>query len=257
MAHNSRDSINLARIVRRLEDPDTPATPVTRAENIKHARTLAKRVYGSDTNPYEQRLSAIEHRLDAGSIASSIRRKAPSTRSYTSMIEPLLVPVATEIPAAEEKQADPSPGSPTSLGEEDPATLVAQMLLPSEELAKPVSTSLLNGATHDPAAKPSSLSPEFLTASRQTQDEISERLAEMAAQLRRNAQTFSAALEDDKEALAEADIKLDSNLALMQKERGRLGTYSSKSRGTTWIVIASILVVAVAWVIMFFVIRLT
>ena len=169
-----------------------------------------------------------------------------------------MVSVPPEVSTAGEIQPDPSPISPASPGEEDPATLVAQMLLPSEELRQPpLTSSLLNGSSRDPAAKPSSLSPEFLTTSRQTQDDISERLAEMAAQLRRNAQTFSEALEDDKEAVAEADIKLDSNLTLMQKERGRLGTYSSKSKGTTWIVIASILVVAVAWVIMFVVIRLT
>lgn len=133
------------------------------------------------------------------------------------------------------------------------------MLLPSEELPPAVApVTLLPASTSGPSsAKASEISPEFLNASRQTQDEISERLAEMAVQLRRNAHHFATALEDDKDALAEADTKLDTNLSTIQKERGRLGTYSSKSRGTTWLVVISILVVIIAWVIMFVVIRLT
>ncbi|KIM33997.1 hypothetical protein M408DRAFT_325542 [Serendipita vermifera MAFF 305830] len=253
MAVNSRDSINLVRLLKRLENPETPAPALVRAENVKYARTLAKRVYGSDTNPYEQRLNAVEHRLDASSIASSYRRKAPSVRSYTSMIEPLVIPP--------EKANEPSPLSPgepsptTRLNEEDPASLVSQMLLPSEELSPTVATttSLLPA----PSEKVSAISPEFLTASRQTQDEISQRLAEMAVQLRRNVQHFSAALEDDKEAIAETDSKLDANYTVMQKERGRLSTYSKTSRSTTWLVVLSLLVVGIAWVVMFFVIRLT
>jgi len=91
------------------------------------------------------------------------------------------------------------------------------MLLPSEELSPTVAatTSLLPPTSETSLEKLSTISPEFLTASRQTQDEISQRLVEMAAQLRRNAQQFSAALDDDKEALAEADGKLDTNYTVM------------------------------------------
>ncbi|KAG9056373.1 hypothetical protein FS842_010889 [Serendipita sp. 407] len=196
-------------------------------------------------------------------MLQSYRRKAPSVRSYTSIISPIFT-------SAEKRDSNgsaigdvlASPTSPTmppeAPPEEDPAALVSQMLLPSEEMKSTItpSMSLFSGATQ-PAAKASSISPEFLTASRQTQDEISKKLADMAAQLRMNAQHFSAALEDDKEALAEADSKLNQNLTVMQKERGRLGVYSGKSSSTTWMVIASILVVCIAWVVMFFVIRLT
>jgi SNARE protein 1 len=146
------------------------------------------------------------------------------------------------------------------MGDEDVPSLVSQMLLPSEEVTSgpAVSTTLLPASSSQPSpAKTSSITPDFLTTSRQTQEEISQRLAEMAVQLRRNAQHFATALEDDKDALAEADSKLDTNLTVLQKERGRLGTYSSKSRGTTWLVILSILVVLIAWIVMFFVIRLT
>ncbi|KAG8807133.1 hypothetical protein FRC17_004634 [Serendipita sp. 399] len=260
--NNSHDSINLVRLLKRLEDPEIPAPALVRAENVKYAKSLAKRIYGSDTNPYEQRLSAIEHRLDGSSIASSYRRKAPSIRSYTSAINPITIPVDKAISngsaLSPKIEVLASPTSTIAPPKDDPAALVSQMLLPSEELKAPISSSasLFAGATQ-PTTKASSISPEFLTASRQTQEEISHKLAEMAAQLRKNAQHFSAALEDDKEALAEADSKLNQNLDVMQKERGRLGVYSAKSSGTTWMVIASILVVCIAWVVMFFVIRLT
>jgi hypothetical protein len=97
----------------------------------------------------------------------------------------------------------------------------------------------------------------FLTTSRQTQEEITARMAEMATQLKKNAQFFGKALEDDKEAIAQAEALLEKNMATTQKERGRLGAYSGKSRGTTWLVFLSVAVVGVAWVLMFFLIRIT
>lgn len=169
------------------------------------------------------------------------------------MIGPLIIPSEA---TTEPTLASPGEASPLShTNDEDPASLVSQMLLPSEEISPTVTatTSLLPPTSE----KASMISPEFLTASRQTQDQISERLAEMAAQLRRNAQQFSVALEDDKQAMAEADSKLDANYTVMHKERGRLSTYSRASRSTTWLVVLSLVVVGVAWVSMFFVIRLT
>ncbi len=169
------------------------------------------------------------------------------------MIEPLVILSERASEPTPVSPGEPSPGVHTS--EEDPAALVSQMLLPSEELSPTVATAL--SLLPPTSEKHSKISPEFLTASRQTQDETSQRLAEMAAQLRRNAQQFSAALEADKEAIAEADSKLDANYNVMHKERGRLSTYSRTSRGTTWLVFLSLGVVGVAWVIMFFVIRIT
>lgn len=82
-------------------------------------------------------------------------------------------------------------------------------------------------------------------------------MAEMATQLKKNAQFFGKALEDDKEAMEQADAVLEKNMDTMQKERNRLGTYSGKSRSTTWLVFLSVAVVGVAWVLMFFLIRIT
>ncbi|PVF99899.1 hypothetical protein CPB86DRAFT_872322 [Serendipita vermifera] len=260
MAMNSRDSINLTRILKRLENSESPAPTLVQAENVKYARTLAKRIYGSESNPYEQRLNAVEHRLDGSSVTSSFRRKPPTVRSFTAMIEPIVIPSDKELTAeAPPPEQVDEKTSPTV--DEDPAAIVSRMLLPSEELSPPKiaapPTLLPTSPSAVPPAKATAISSDFLSTSRQTQEDISQRLAEMATQLRRNAQHFSAALEDDKDALAEADAKIDANLSVMQKERGRLGTYSSKSRGTTWLVVSAILVVAVSWVVMFFVIRVT
>jgi len=82
-------------------------------------------------------------------------------------------------------------------------------------------------------------------------------MADMATQLKKNAQYFGKALEDDKEAMAHAEALLEKNMTTMQKERGRLGTYSGKSRSTTWLVFLSVAVVGIAWVLMFFIIRIT
>jgi len=82
-------------------------------------------------------------------------------------------------------------------------------------------------------------------------------MAEMATQLKKNAQFFGKALEDDKEAMERAEAIIEKNLTTMQKERGRLGTYSGKSRSTTWLVFLSVAVVGVSWVLMFFLIRIT
>ena len=79
----------------------------------------------------------------------------------------------------------------------------------------------------------------------------------MATQMKKNAQFFGKALEDDKGAMAQAEAFLEKNMATMQKERGRLGTYSGKSRKTTWLVLLSVVVVGVAWVLMFFLVRIT
>jgi hypothetical protein len=172
------------------------------------------------------------------------------------MIEPIVIPNDKETTAASPEVDETV--SPTV--EEDPAAAVSRMLLPSEELSPVpavVPTLFPTSPSAVPPAKVTTISSDYLSTSRQTQEDISQRLAEMATQLRRNAQYFSAALEDDKDALAEADAKINTNLSVMQKERGRLGTYSNKSRGTTWLVVSAIVVVAVSWVVMFFVIRVT
>ena len=99
--------------------------------------------------------------------------------------------------------------------------------------------------------------PDFLKTSTATHDELSHQLAQMAAQLRRNAETFNASLQKDSDVLKETQEKLEGNYGLLSQERVRLRDHTGKSGGTTWIVFLSLLVVAVGFVMTFFVIRIT
>lgn len=86
---------------------------------------------------------------------------------------------------------------------------------------------------------------------------MSEQLANMAAQLKRNAIHFATSLEKDKAVVLEAQEKVERNYDVMTKERVRLRDHRSKSWGTTWLVILSLVVALVGFMLTFFVIRLT
>ena len=89
------------------------------------------------------------------------------------------------------------------------------------------------------------------------QEELSAQLAQMATQLKRNAIHFAGALEKDKAVVLEAQEKLERNHDVMSKERVRLRDHHSKSWGTTWITILSLVVVLVGFIMTFLVIRIT
>jgi membrane fusion protein Use1 len=89
------------------------------------------------------------------------------------------------------------------------------------------------------------------------QEELSAQLAQMAGQLRRNAEHFSTALAADQAVLRNAEEKIGANYDVMKRERVRLRDHRGKSLGTTCLTIISVLVVAVAFLVMFFVLRLT
>ncbi|KAH9023564.1 hypothetical protein EDB83DRAFT_2679095 [Lactarius deliciosus] len=78
-------------------------------------------------------------------------------------------------------------------------------------------------------------------------------LAPMAGRLRRNARHFSGALGADQWVLRAAE-KVDANLEVMKRER--LRDHRGKALGTTSLTISSV-VVAIALLITFFVIRFT
>ncbi|KAF8268211.1 hypothetical protein EI94DRAFT_1728377 [Lactarius quietus] len=89
------------------------------------------------------------------------------------------------------------------------------------------------------------------------QEELAMQLAQMAGQLRRNAEHFSGALAADQAVLRVAEEKVGANLDVMKWERVRLRDHRGKSLGTTCLTISSVLVVAIAFLVMFFVIRFT
>ena len=89
------------------------------------------------------------------------------------------------------------------------------------------------------------------------QEELAAQLAQMAGQLRRNAEHFSGALVADQAVLRAAEEKVGANLDVMKRERVRLRDHRGKALGTTCLTISSVLVVAIAFLVMFFVIRFT
>ncbi len=87
------------------------------------------------------------------------------------------------------------------------------------------------------------------------QEELAAQLAQMAGQLRRNAEHFSGALAADQGVLRAAEEKVGANLDVMKQERVRLRDHRGKALGTTCLTISSVVVVASAFWVMFFVIR--
>ena len=89
------------------------------------------------------------------------------------------------------------------------------------------------------------------------QEELSVQLAQMAGQLRRNAEHFSTALAADQAVLRGAEEKIGANYDVMKRERVRLRDHRGRSLGTTCLTMTSVLVVAVALLVMFFLLRFT
>lgn len=100
-------------------------------------------------------------------------------------------------------------------------------------------------------------SQALLQHSTAVQEELSAQLAQMAGQLRRNAEHFSKALAADQAVLHDAEEKVGTNYDVMKRERVRLRDHRGKSIGTTCLTITSILVVVVAFVVMLFILRFT
>lgn len=94
-------------------------------------------------------------------------------------------------------------------------------------------------------------------AANQTHDELSAQLAQMAAQLKRNAVHFAGLLDADRTVTAETEKVIVQNAETMTKERLRVRDLRGKTGGTTCIVLVTVVVVVVAWIWMLFVIRFT
>lgn len=86
---------------------------------------------------------------------------------------------------------------------------------------------------------------------------MSNQLAAMATQLKRNALHLAEKLETDKGVVEGAKAKIEQNYDVMTKERVRLRDHRSKSWGTTWLVMLSMVVAVVGFLLAFCVIRLT
>ncbi|KAF8268214.1 hypothetical protein EI94DRAFT_1206616 [Lactarius quietus] len=97
--------------------------------------------------------------------------------------------------------------------------------------------------------------PRLLQNSTASQEERAAQLAQMAGQLRRNAEHFSGTLVADQAVLRVAE-KVGSSLDVIKRERVQLRDHGGKALRTTCLMISSV-VVAIASLVLFFVIRFT
>jgi hypothetical protein len=172
-----------------------------------------------------------------------------------------------------QRLASPSDVTSGPIEEVDPPTTDVGLLLGSAEEESPRlrfdNTLDEGGAASSILLPPRILEPSLTSAadtapaqglmqySTALQEELSTQLAQMAGQLRRNAEHFSTALAADQAVLRGAEEKIGANYDVMKRERVRLRDHRGKSLGTTCLTVTSVLVVAVAFLVMFFLLRFT
>ncbi|KAG2744906.1 hypothetical protein P692DRAFT_20865575 [Suillus brevipes Sb2] len=266
------DRVNLPRLVKRLEKSvseddwsdssqrDTWIKAQGTLQRIRHARLLLKNVEVDDhgTSPASehryQRLRATLDQVEA--FVTEIEQKAAPPLKRP-------IPILPSIRAPKTKAADLEtiPVEATLIPTEDTIQSVpsADDLIPSSQIES-LSSGPLAPPTLPAASSATSnitATPTFLQNSRALQEELSEQLALMATQLRRNATHFSESLVKDKSVVEAMQEKIEGNFDFMKKERIRLRDFRGKSGSTTCLVIMSILVVLVAFMLMVLVIRVT
>ncbi|KII92204.1 hypothetical protein PLICRDRAFT_172324 [Plicaturopsis crispa FD-325 SS-3] len=271
------DQVNLGRLVKRLEksvSDDDWSEDARRHDNwlkaqrkVKFGRKLLKSVEAHDLDPTPQSLKRyrdVHSTLDRieGFFVAVQEKTAPKVTRPEPILPKIPLPVNTEAKALSLST------SPEDLTEEPTVKLAADDLLlsPSDTSAlAPQSASLLSSIpttslpppSQTASATKSTAVPAFIQNSNALQQEMSEQLAQMATQLKRNAMHFSESLARDQAVVDEAQEKLEGNYDVMKKERVRLRDHRGKSGSTTCLVLMSMLVVVVAFLLTFFVIRLT
>ncbi|KAI0769426.1 hypothetical protein BD413DRAFT_477668 [Trametes elegans] len=280
------DRVNLARLVRRLEKTisadtwldevsvpsHTPAWITTRRtlQKVKYARKLLQTVQSSEDandsssfkryDDYRKTLDRLE-----GIVSEADKRVSRKVVRPEPLLPTLPPPLAVNEPPSAEPSAEAQDPSTTLLPAEPTPSLAAHELLlspldsgtltrgpinPSETLLPPSLPASAEKSTSQAA-------PAFLQNSASLHEELSAQLAQMATQLKRNAVHFADALDKDKAVVLDAQEKLERNHDVMTKERVRLRDHHSKSWGTTWITLLSIVVALIGFILTFFVIRFT
>ncbi|KAI0633503.1 hypothetical protein C8Q77DRAFT_1157708 [Trametes polyzona] len=271
------------------ESSPTPPWIATRQtlQKVKHARKLLQSVESnedaSDSSVYSnpsffmfvtlpssrfssQRYADYRKTLDRLErlVAEADKRYSPKPSRPDPILPSLPTPsAATEVPLVEIVGELEDPSTTLLPVEPSPSIVSHELLLsppapdtprgpinPSDTLLPPP----LPASTEQSATK---ATPAFLQNSAALHEELSAQLAQMATQLKRNAVHFADALDKDKAVVLEAQEKLERNHDVMSKERVRLRDHHSKSWGTTWITMLSIVVALIGFLLTFFVIRFT
>jgi len=277
------DKINLGRLIRRLEatlaedtwHQGSQQAVWVKAQGIltkvKFATKLLKEVESNDPNPTpkaNQRYRKFE--LTLSRIEASVLDKhlaPPVTRP---------IPLLPQIPLPIETPASPKSSDSATLDgvespeppDDIPSPVGDHLLLPADLPSSPPTSTSFSfpppafDSTHTSGLPPRTArtlmpAPAFLQNSGVVQQELSEQLAQMAAQLKRNATHFSETLAKDQAVVEDAKAKIEGNFDVMQTQRVRLRDHRGKSGSTTCLVLLSILAVVISFVVMIFVIRMT
>ncbi|TRM70363.1 hypothetical protein BD626DRAFT_448859 [Schizophyllum amplum] len=290
---SSHDEVNLGRLVRRLEkstsntlwdDADHPATwmqCLATLEKVKYARHLLRNLElnNVDATPQQTKsYAAMKAVLDGveASVQDVERKLAPQPPRPERLLDQLPLPLPPRIeptPAPDQPtREDIAPGPIGDLIPSEPgqASPPADLLSPSTEPTSPsdptaapdlttTMPTLLSPAA--PAAPTSStttaIAPKFLQNSQALQTELSDQLAQMSAQLRRNALHFQDALVKDKAVVEAAGEKVESNLGMLTSTRVRLRDHRGKSGSTTCLVVACVVITLILFIMMVALIRIT
>jgi len=210
---------------------------------------LASDGVSEDLGELDVRIDRLE-KLAARTCEEHPRPAPPKTNlleTLASRKPAVAVAAHTPQPPAHEPTADPiqSESEPTPDAEE-----IESSLLP----AAPSLPEFVFTRTQSSEASPAAQAEFTLNA---VQTELTDQLSMLSHQLKLNALHFSDRLAADSSVVKEAEEKLEGNLDKMKKERVRLKDYSGRASGTTWLVLLTVAVVILAWMLMFFIIRLT
>ncbi|KAI0075859.1 hypothetical protein K474DRAFT_1623921 [Panus rudis PR-1116 ss-1] len=291
------DRVNAVRLIRSIErdvaaandslnDPkqSSSRTAWLRSQRllqaVKHARKLLNNVQDYEINDpsssgdsYESLRMTVD-RMET--MVTEINKRVTPKPTRPSPVLPTIPPPKEEIqPVSAVPSMTVDVSSPLMPNDTDPSSAIStQDLLLSPSDSIPTATNedtLERRPSLSPASSRAGLgtaatsgstsnatpAPAFLQNSTALHDELSAQLAAMATQLKHNTLHFATSLEKDKSVLTEAQEKLERNYDVMTKERVRLRDHSSKSWGTTWITVLSIVVAIIGFILTLFVIRLT
>ncbi|KAJ3743100.1 hypothetical protein DFH05DRAFT_1499264 [Lentinula detonsa] len=264
------DDINLARLLRRLDKAvngqdwdgsslnDVWLRSSKTLQNVKFAKRLWKNIELSGTSAQDsQRYETIRVNLEQfETFLKSVEQRSKPKNFKTSSVLSNIPKAVVDTPEAELSLETPE--EPSKIVE-TPSTdnlLTSPANLPSASITSPIPT-LISPLFSTASTSTAIASGAFLENSKARHEAMSEQLAQMAVQLRKNAQNFSEKLAEDKAIVEETQTKLDSNFGMMQKERVRLRDHSGKSGSTTCLVILAVVAVIVTFVFMVALIRLT
>ncbi|KAJ7135429.1 hypothetical protein C8R43DRAFT_1020985 [Mycena crocata] len=277
------DEINLRRLVRRLEKSASDSQWTGSLDDIwiqvqgtlqkvKYARKLLANVELEDpdaTPKSMQRYNEVKTKLDRIDVfMQALQKKTAPKRTRPEPILPHIPPPPDEPePAPSQMQRASPPDAIAVPGDDLPsASLPTDNLLFSvSDVARssfsssvsPPLTTLLPSSFPPSATKSTTtaVEPRLLQHSNARQRDMSDQMALMATQLKRNAMHFAELLANDQKVVEETEQKLEGNYGYMQKTRVRTRDLRGKTGSTTCLVLVIVLVVVLLFMLMVSLIR--